>query len=222
VLRSVAEGPTVSAAGRASKGFEPMSWSQCAIESPLTTLVRHNLIDAVEVEMRASSMPAPVEIQERDLLARRAFRSILGACLDRPDEDPDLRAAAVVQQVIAQDWLQDEVILQLCKQMRHNPRPASSRAASALLLVVLRCVCVSDGAENHVEEFLLRRGKTRHIEAMHVTKCILSGFGARRQANHVQLLPWRHALSNGASDGRRGIDIVTENRYEGGKGDDSG
>lgn len=93
--------------------------------------------------------------------------------------------------------------------MRHNPRPASSRAASSLLLVVLRCVSPSDQAENYVEEFLARRGKSRHVLAIHTTRCAR----ARGGAGTEPAVPWRVSAGSRGGAGAETTPALKEGAF---------
>lgn len=87
--------------GKVASGSPPesLSWTDTTIQQPITTLQDRPDEPAGPIGSTSAQMP------ERPMMARRAFRSILGACLDRAEPDPDLRAAAVVQQVVACPWL---------------------------------------------------------------------------------------------------------------------
>jgi hypothetical protein len=75
----------------------------------------------------------------------------------------------VLEEGVSHADLRDEIFLQLMKQLRDNPSPASMERGWGLLHLCLLTFPPSDDAENYVEHFLRSRNATECVVALHTT-----------------------------------------------------
>eukprot|EP00808_Paulinella_micropora_P018987 g73411.t1 len=97
--------------------------------------------------------------------ACRMFKNVMGFMGDRLYESPDLLAEEMLQTCLDNDWLRDEVYVQIIKQLTDNPSGASRKKGWTLLALCLETFSPSRDFENYFEFWLRQHaGRSQDLQ----------------------------------------------------------